>query len=166
MRADLFVSIHVNAHEIERFSGIETYFLNLTSDASALRVAARENASTDMQVGDLNAILLDLLRDTNIIESGALAKTLQTSLVGRLKPGHGVRDLGVKQAPFMVLLGSEVPSVLVEAGFITNRKENGRLRQRAYLQQIAQGIYEGLNAYIDQQIVAASAPPSPTVARN
>ena len=166
LRADLFVSIHVNAHEIERFFGIETYFLNLTSDASALRVAARENASTEMQVGDLNAILLDLLRDTNIIESGALAKTLQTSLVSRLKPGYGVRDLGVKQAPFMVLLGSEVPSVLVEAGFITNRKENGRLKQRAYLQQIAQGIYEGLDAYIDQQTLSASPPPSPAVARN
>jgi N-acetylmuramoyl-L-alanine amidase len=160
--ADLFVSIHVNAHDIQRFAGVETYFLNLTTDASALEVAARENASTEKQVSDLNAILLDLLRDTNIIESGRLAKTLQASLVDELQAGHPVRDLGVKQAPFMVLLGSEVPSVLVEAGFITNREENRRLRDQSYQQRIAEGIYAGLSAYMDDQAIAGqAASPSP-----
>jgi N-acetylmuramoyl-L-alanine amidase len=141
---------------------VETYFLNLTTDASALEVAARENASTEKQVSDLNAILLDLLRDTNIIESGRLAKTLQASLVDELQAGHPVRDLGVKQAPFMVLLGSEVPSVLVEAGFITNREENRRLRDQSYQQRIAEGIYAGLSAYMDDQTIAGqAASPSP-----
>jgi N-acetylmuramoyl-L-alanine amidase len=156
--ADLFVSIHVNAHEITRFSGIETYFLNLTTDSSALEVAARENASTEKQVSDLNAILLDLLRDTNIIESGRLAKTLQSTLVSELHAAHPVRDLGVKQAPFMVLLGSDVPSVLVEAGFLSNRDESRRLNDRAYQQRIAEGIYAGLSAYMDEQTIARHAP--------
>jgi len=155
--ADLFVSIHINAHDIQRFSGIETYFLNLTTDASALEVAARENASTEKQVSNLNAILLDLLRDTNIIESGRLAKTLQTSLVGELHAAAQVKDLGVKQAPFMVLMGSDVPSVLVEAGFITNPEESGRLKEQDYQQRIAEGIYAGLHAYMDEPTVASNA---------
>lgn len=153
--ADLFVSIHINANDIQRFSGVETYFLNLTTDASALEVAARENASTEKQVSDLNAILLDLLRDTNIIESGRLAKTLQTSLVSELNQTAPVKDLGVKQAPFMVLMGSDVPSVLVEAGFITNRDEGGRLREKEYQRRIAEGIYAGLHAYMDEQTIAS-----------
>ena len=152
--ADLFVSIHLNANEIERFSGVETYFLNLTTDASALEVAARENASTEKQVSDLNVILLDLLRDTNIVESGRLAHTLQNTLVGELRGGQTVKDLGVKQAPFMVLVGSEVPSVLIEAGFLTNREENRRLREAAYQQRIAEGIYAGLSTYIEGQTIA------------
>jgi N-acetylmuramoyl-L-alanine amidase len=159
--ADLFVSIHLNAHEQERFFGIETYFLNLTTDASALRVAARENATTEKQIGDLNAILTDLLRDTNILESNKLARSLQASLIGGLQGSYPVRDLGVKQAPFMVLIGAEMPSVLVEAGFITNRKENRRLRSAAYLRHLAQGIYEGLRKYIQEQTFALESPRPP-----
>lgn len=158
--ADLFVSIHLNASPAERASGIESYFLNLTTDASALQVAARENASTEKQVSDLNGILMDLLRDTNIIESGKLAQALQASLVAGLGGAESVRDLGVKQAPFMVLVGAEMPSVLVEAGFITNREENRRMRDDRYLRRIAEGIYEGLLRYIDQ----GPAPRSPALA--
>ncbi len=146
--ADLFVSIHLNANPQERFRGVETYFLNLTSDASALQVAARENATSQKKVSDLNVILLDLLRDTNILESSKLAEALQTGLVSALKPDHGVRNLGVKQAPFMVLIGAEMPSVLVEAGFVTNRAESRLLQNPDYQDQIAQGIYAGLGQYI------------------
>jgi len=164
--ADLFVSIHLNANEIERFSGVETYFLNLTTDASALEVAARENASTEKQVSDLNVILLDLLRDTNIVESGRLAHTLQNTVVGELRSAQGVKDLGVKQAPFMVLLGSEVPSVLIEAGFLTNREENRRLREAGYQERIAEGIYAGLSAYIEGQTIARTHSPQGEAARH
>ncbi|HUJ76001.1 MAG TPA: N-acetylmuramoyl-L-alanine amidase, partial [bacterium] len=146
--ADLFVSIHLNANPIQRFHGVETYFLNLTSDASALQVAARENATSEKKVGDLNLILLDLLRDTNILESSKLAQAVQTSLVGGLRQEDAVRDLGVKQAPFMVLIGAEMPSVLVEVGFITNREECQKLKDPAYLEQIAAGINRGLDQYI------------------
>ena len=156
--ADLFVSIHLNAHTQERFHGIETYFLNLTSDASALQVAARENLSTEKQIGDLNAILRDLLQDTNIVESSKLAGFLQASLITGLRTRYKVRNLGVKQAPFMVLIGAEMPGVLVEAGFLTNRRENKRLRSKRYLRRIAEGIYEGLQKYIQEQTYALDDP--------
>jgi N-acetylmuramoyl-L-alanine amidase len=158
--ADLFVSIHLNASPAERLHGIETYFLNLTSDSSALAVAARENATTEKKVSDLNVILLDLLRDTNILESSKLAQALHTELVDTLKEASPVRDLGVKQAPFMVLIGAEMPSVLVEAGFVTNRSESDRLKTADYLDRIAAGIYAGLDKYIaDEDIVQAKPRP-------
>jgi N-acetylmuramoyl-L-alanine amidase len=161
--ADLFVSIHLNANPIRRFSGVETYFLNLTSDAGALAVAARENATSEKKVSDLNGILLDLLRDTNILESSKLASALQTSLVERLRDANPVRDLGVKQAPFMVLIGAEMPSVLVEAGFVTNPEESRRLKDPGYVSSIAEGIHAGLQKYIEDLDVAAdrrAMPPS------
>ena len=163
--ADLFVSIHLNANPREGFHGIETYFLNLTSDASALTVAARENATTQKRISDLNNILVDLLRDTNIVESSQLARHLHTSLVDSLKFHTPIRDLGVKQAPFLVLMGAEMPSVLVEAGFLTNRKENRRLKTKAYLAQIAKGIHAGLQKYIENQHLLTNNPPSPRLAR-
>jgi N-acetylmuramoyl-L-alanine amidase len=160
--ADLFVSIHFNASETERLYGVETYFLNLTSDATALRVAARENATSEKKVSDLNVILLDLLRDTNILESSKLAQALQTELIDTLKEAHPVRDLGVKQAPFMVLIGAEMPGVLVEAGFVTNRAESDRLKSAGYLDRIADGIYAGLDRYmLGEEIVQVRAHPVP-----
>lgn len=155
--ADLFVSIHLNASTIERFRGVESYFLNLTDDDSALKVAARENDTTTESVSDLNLILADLLRDTNMVESSTLAQTLQESLVGSLRDRNArIRNLGVKQAPFLVLMGAEMPSVLVEAGFVTNRLENRRLRNEAYLERISEGFYDGLRQYIEQQDLLAS----------
>ncbi len=156
--ADLFISIHVNANPIKRFHGVETYFLNLTDNADALQVAARENASTSKSISDLNDILGDLLRDTNIVESSTLAKTLQTSLVGTLRLQNRVRNLGVKQAPFLVLMGAEMPSVLVEVGFITNRGENKRLKKKSYQRRIAYGIHAGLQNYIKYQNLLAADP--------
>jgi N-acetylmuramoyl-L-alanine amidase len=158
--ADLFVSIHLNASPAERLQGVETYFLNLTSDASALAVAARENATTEKRVSDLNVILLDLLRDTNILESSKLAQALHTELVDSLKESHPVRDLGVKQAPFMVLIGAEMPSVLVEAGFVTNRGESDRLKSASYIDRIAGGIYAGLDKYMAGEEIVQAAPRS------
>ncbi|MBI3992727.1 MAG: N-acetylmuramoyl-L-alanine amidase, partial [Candidatus Lambdaproteobacteria bacterium] len=159
--ADLFISIHLNANSTERISGIETYFLNLTADAAAIQVAARENALTEKKVSDLNLILTDLLQDANILESNRLARTLQASLVGQLLPGFPVRNLGVKQAPFLVLIGSEMPSVLVEAGFITNRAESKRFRESHYREKIAEGIYAGLSDYISGDSLADKKPPLP-----
>ena len=159
--ADLFISIHLNANPTERISGIETYFLNLTADAAAIQVAARENALTEKKVSNLNLILTDLLQDANILESNRLARTLQASLVGELLPGFPVRNLGVKQAPFLVLIGSEMPSVLVEAGFITNRSENSRFRDSHYREKVAEGIYAGLSDYISGDALADKKPPAP-----
>ncbi|MEE8435473.1 MAG: N-acetylmuramoyl-L-alanine amidase, partial [bacterium] len=163
--ADLFVSIHLNANPREGFHGIETYFLNLTGNASALNVAARENATTQKRISDLNNILVDLLRDTNIVESSQLAKHLHSSLVDSLKIHTPIRDLGVKQAPFLILMGAEMPSVLVEAGFLTNRRENRRLKTKSYINRIAKGIHAGLQNYIESQNLLAKNPPSPRIAR-
>ena len=163
--ADLFVSIHLNASPAEKLQGVETYFLNLTSDASALAVAARENATSEKRVSDLNVILLDLLRDTNILESSKLAQALHTELVDSLKESHPVRDLGVKQAPFMVLIGAEMPSVLVEAGFVTNRRESDRLKTAGYLDRIAGGIYAGLDKYMAGDEIVQSVPRSRLLTR-
>jgi N-acetylmuramoyl-L-alanine amidase len=163
--ADLFISIHLNASPAERLHGVETYFLNLTSDASALAVAARENATSEKKVSDLNVILLDLLRDTNILESSKLAQSLHTELLDALKPAHAVRDLGVKQAPFMVLIGAEMPSVLVEAGFVTNRAESDLLKDADYLKRIANGIYAGLDRYIAGEDIAQARPRAPLLSQ-
>lgn len=165
--ANLFVSIHVNANPIHRFHGVETYFLNLTNDRHALQVAARENETSEQGTNELNDILRDLMRDTTLIESSDLAKTVQASLVSTLREDRGpVRDLGVKQAPFLVLMGSEMPSVLVEVGFITNRSESQRLRDPHYLEQIAEGIYDGLGRYIHQQNIVAARRGPPSIAAN
>lgn len=158
--ADLFISIHLNANAVERVSGIETYFLNPAQDDGSVRVAARENATSETRVGALNTILFDLMRDANILESSRLARQLQAALVGELRPNYAVRNLGVKQAPFMVLIGSEMPSVLVETGFITNRQESRRFRSDAYLNRIARGIYAGLADYIEGETLARL-PPAP-----
>ena len=163
--ADLFVSIHLNANSKENFHGIETYFLNLTRDTSALHVAARENATTQKRISDLNRILGDLLRDIKIVESSQLAQHLHSSLVSSLKIHTPIRDLGVKQAPFLVLMGTEMPSVLVEAGFLTNRRENRRLKTKNYLNRIAKGIHAGLQKYIENQNLLTTNRPLPRIAR-
>jgi N-acetylmuramoyl-L-alanine amidase len=165
--ADLFVSVHLNANPIQRFHGVETYFLNLTADRDALQVAARENGTTEQLASDLNAILQDLLRDTTLIESGELAKAVHGSLVESLRERRaGVRDLGVKQAPFLVLMGAEMPSVLVEAGFVTNSGENRRLQDAEYQQRIAEGIYEGLRRYIEEQTIVVAGQRAVPIAAN
>jgi len=154
--ADLFVSVHLNANTIQRFHGVETYFLNMTSDKNALAVAARENNSTHQEASGLNAILYDLLQDANIVESSELAESLQGSLVKTLRGRHkNVKNLGVKQAPFLVLMGAQMPSVLVEAGFVTNPMESKRLKDDKYLNRISEGIYEGLRSYIEKRNIAA-----------
>lgn len=163
--ADLFISIHLNANAVEQVSGIETYFLNPAQDDGSVRVAARENATSETRVGALNTILFDLMRDANILESSRLARQLQAALVGELRPNYAVRNLGVKQAPFMVLIGAEMPSVLVETGFITNRQESRRFRSDAYLNRIARGIYAGLADYIEGETLA-KLPPAPVKVAN
>ena len=155
--ADLFISIHLNASEVDRFDGVETYFLNQTSDSQSLRVAARENGESIGQANNLNAILRDLMQDSTLLESGNLAALVQQELVGNLRDVKRVRNLGVKQAPFLVLMGAEMPSILVEAGFVTNRRENRFLQSPEYLNTIAKGIYAGLRRYMDQQENGGSA---------
>ncbi|MBW2617823.1 MAG: N-acetylmuramoyl-L-alanine amidase [Deltaproteobacteria bacterium] len=149
--ADLFISIHVNAARDRRLSGVETYFLNLATDERAIALAARENATTTKSISDLQAILNDLMLNTKIHESNRLAFQAQRGLISHLRQSYPkLRSLGVKQAPFYVLLGAQMPAVLVEIGFGTNQQDCRRLATKKYLERVAEGIAQGVAQYIRQ----------------
>ncbi len=153
--AELFVSIHLNAIAETSFSGVETYFLNLTNDPRSLAVAAKENATTQKKLSDLQLILMDLLNDSKIKESSKLAEIVHGEFFRFLsRRVRGVSNLGVKQAPFYVLLGAQMPCILVEAAFISNPMEERRLKSRSYLNFLAEGIYNGIKAYRERVSVA------------
>ncbi|MCK5680771.1 N-acetylmuramoyl-L-alanine amidase [bacterium] len=150
-KADLFISIHANASHNRRVHGVETYFLNLSTDKQAMELAALENATSTKNIGQLQSILNDLMQNSKIKESSRLAGCIQSSLVGTLRKSYSkVNDLGVKQAPFYVLIGAQMPSVLVEVSFISNKMESQRLASPAYRQKIAEGLANGVQKYISE----------------
>ena len=152
--ADLFISLHANATPDGKAYGLETYFLNLSKNNQAAEVAARENGTSLQEVGNLEAILFDLMANAKINESSRLAAEVQQALVAGLRPHYSrIKDLGVKQGPFHVLLGATMPSVLVEAAFISNNREAKRLASIDYRQRVAAAIVNGVKNYsssIDQ----------------
>jgi N-acetylmuramoyl-L-alanine amidase len=148
-KADLFVSLHVNAHKQASIFGLETYFLNMATDERAVMVAARENATSEKNISDLQTILNDLMLNTKISESSKLAYYVQDGMMTQIKENYKTnKSLGVKQAPFYVLIGAEMPAILVETGFITNYTERKRLMEEAYRDMIADGIVEGIESYV------------------
>ncbi|MBN2032926.1 MAG: N-acetylmuramoyl-L-alanine amidase [Deltaproteobacteria bacterium] len=148
-KADLFISLHINAHKQADVCGLETYYLNMATDQRAVLVAARENATSEKNISDLQSILNDLMLNTKISESSRLAHDVQRGIVSCLAKRYGdVKNLGVKQAPFYVLIGAEMPAVLVETGFITHPTERKRLKSRIYLEILADGIVEGIKDYM------------------
>jgi N-acetylmuramoyl-L-alanine amidase len=146
--ADLFVSIHANAAERPDAHGIETYFLDLASDEQSMRVAARENATTLSKVSDLQGILRDLQMTSKRNESSLLAGSIQQALVQAPGGGKNGRDLGVKHAPFLVLMGAEMPAILIETGFVSNPAEERRLADPKHRVQAARAIFEGVKEYL------------------
>ena len=147
--ADLFVSIHVNAHRSKDAYGTETYFLNLATDEEAIRVAAMENATSTKNISDLQTILMDLMQNAKINESSRLASHVQTNMVRHLKKKYSkMKDKGVKQAPFYVLLGAQMPAILVETSFISNPRECKRLMDPAYQDRLSEGIAIGIEDYV------------------
>jgi len=155
-KADLFISIHANASPNRNTHGIQTYFLNLSSDEEAIRVAARENATSTKKISDLQPILRELMMNSKINESSRLARFIQEALLKELRSNYSeIRDLGVKQAPFYVLIGAEMPSVLVEVSFVSNKMEEKRLRNNKYLNNLASSIMTGIGKYINGMRVAA-----------
>ncbi len=154
-KADLFISIHANAAPTRRLRGVETYFLNFALDEDAMRVAARENATSRKRIGELKSILNDILKNSKVSESSRLARKVQYSLVRTLKRRYkNIRNLGVKQAPFFVLIGARMPSILVETSFISNPQEERRLRSPAYQDALARGIARGVIQYIQETQLA------------
>jgi N-acetylmuramoyl-L-alanine amidase len=146
--ADLFVSIHANASSRTATSGIETYFLNFATNKQAEALAARENASSAKTMATLPTLLRAIALNNKLAESRELASMVQTSLVRTMSAGRKpVNSLGVKQAPFVVLIGAQMPSILAEVGFITNRPEAAVLKLPAGREQVAQGLFAAIVKY-------------------
>ncbi|MDY6853525.1 MAG: N-acetylmuramoyl-L-alanine amidase [Thermodesulfobacteriota bacterium] len=155
-KADLFISIHANASSHKNVSGIGTYSLNLSTDESAAEVAARENATTTLNISDLQDVLREILMNSKINESNRLAVYVQKSLIKGMRSKYSnIKDIGVKQAPFYVLIGADMPSILVEVSFISNNIEEKRLKKDDYLETIASSIFSGIRGYINGIKLAA-----------
>jgi N-acetylmuramoyl-L-alanine amidase len=146
--ADLFLSIHANASRNPKARGIETYFLNFASNPEAEAVAARENSASGRTMHSLPEIVRAIALNNKIDESRDFAEMVQKSMVRRLAARNKlVRDLGVKQAPFVVLIGAGMPSVLAEISFVTNKQEGALLKTAAYRQQIAESLFDAVVRY-------------------
>lgn len=150
-RGDLFVSLHANAHPRRDRAGVETYFLNVTDDRYAARLAARENGLVDVAGGgapQVTRILSDLDATGSAGPSRRLATLVQRELVSRVRASVGeVRDLGVKHALFYVLLGARMPAVLVETAFVSNRAEERRLQSPRYQDEVAEAVTRAITAF-------------------
>ena len=146
--ADLFLSIHANASRNAQARGVETYFLNFASNPEAEAVAARENSASGKTMHSLPEIVRAIALNNKIDESRDFADMVQKSMVRRLSSkNRALRDLGVKQAPFVVLIGAGMPSVLAEISFITNKQDGTLLKTGAYRQQIAESLFEAIVRY-------------------
>jgi N-acetylmuramoyl-L-alanine amidase len=149
--ADLFISLHANSHRDKRAYGIETYFLNLATDNEAIMVAATENATSTKNISDLQMILSDLMQNAKINESSRLAAHVQNSLYSHMRKKYDrIKDKGVKQAPFYVLLGAQMPAILIETSFISNKRECKRLTNATYQDRLCDGIVDGIRRYIKE----------------
>jgi N-acetylmuramoyl-L-alanine amidase len=149
--ADLFISIHTNSAKDHRAFGIETFFLNLATDNEAILVAARENATSAKNISDLETILNDLMHNAKINESSRLAAFVQNTLYSHLKASYSsIKSKGVKQAPFYVLLGAQMPAILIETSFISNPRECKRLTSAQYQDKLCEAIVEGIRRYIQE----------------
>ncbi len=158
-KADLFVSIHCNAARQRGLAGVETWTLNVGSDRYSARLAEFENADADRNLSDLRLILADLATKANAGDARELAQAVQSSLVRGLAQRVGkVRDHGVKQALFYVLLGAHMPSILVETAFISNPSEEARLKSARYQDGAAEGIARGVREFVDGRRRLALAP--------
>ena len=147
-KADLFLSIHANSSPVPEVAGTETFFLNFTSSAPALDVAARENAGSEKTVGELKDLIQSITLNDKIQESQTFAQTVQTSLFGQAaRANPAAHNRGVKRAPFVVLIGASMPSILAEIGFLSNPKDEANLGKPEYRQKIAEAIYKGLAQY-------------------
>ena len=148
--ADLFISLHINAHPSEKVHGLETYYLNLSTNAEAMRVAAFENATSTHQMSDLQDILSDIMKNSKINESSRLAGFVHNSLCNGMEgvQKDNFKNLGVKQAPFYVLIGAQMPAILIEIAFITNQMDSDNLNTDSFLEVIADDIVAGVQSYI------------------
>jgi N-acetylmuramoyl-L-alanine amidase len=150
--ADLFISIHANASELKSASGIETFCLNLVSDGAIIKHAATVNSTSPKNIAQLDMILNELMTSSKVYESGNLAVDIQKHLFNHLNGKYGrIKNRGVKNAPFYIFLATDMPSIMVQTGFITNRYECDRLQSKNYQTEISKGIVEGAKVYINER---------------
>jgi N-acetylmuramoyl-L-alanine amidase len=149
-KADLFISIHANSSHDSAARGIETYYLNFATSEESMEVASRENAQAQESMHDLQDIIKKIARNEKIEESKELAADIQDSLSHRMQlVSSGEKNRGVKKAPFVVLIGANMPSVLSEISFISNPSDEKMLRKTDQRQHVADGLYRGVVAYLD-----------------
>ncbi|PYY14575.1 MAG: N-acetylmuramoyl-L-alanine amidase [Acidobacteria bacterium] len=147
-QADLFISIHANSSSDPSARGVETYYLNFTSSPEALEVAARENSVSETSVHDLQDLVKKIALKDKIDESREFAADVQKALyAGEAAKNPGVKNRGVKKAPFIVLIGANMPSILAEISFVSNPTDERKLRTPEYRQRIAESLYRGVSHY-------------------
>jgi N-acetylmuramoyl-L-alanine amidase len=147
-RADLFLSVHANSSPVKNSSGVETYYLNFSTSKAAMEVAARENASSQKTVYELRDLIQKIAQQDKMDESREFAARIQQNLyTASLRANGRTRNRGVKQAPFVVLIGASMPSVLAEIGFVSNPKDEALLKKADTRQKIAEGLFKGLSQY-------------------
>jgi N-acetylmuramoyl-L-alanine amidase len=149
-KADLFLSIHANSSPLRTAAGVEMYYLNFTTSKAALDVAARENAGSSSSIYDLKDLLQKIALKDKIDESREFATRLQSALTPLETKGNtGAKNRGLKKAPFIVLIGASMPSVLAEIGFLTNAGDEALLRKPEYRQKLAEALYKGISNYAE-----------------
>jgi N-acetylmuramoyl-L-alanine amidase len=149
-QADLFISIHANSSPDPDVRGVEVYYLNFTTSADALEVAARENAVSDQSIHQLSDLVRKIALQDKISESRTFAEDVDQSLYGGLEAGNpGLKDRGVKKAPFVVLIGANMPSILAEISFLSNPESDRDLHSPQYRERIAEALYRGVARYVD-----------------
>lgn len=147
-QADLFISIHANSSSDPGARGVETYYLNFTTQPDALQVAARENAVSDQSIHQLSDLVKKITLKDKIDESREFAADVQESLYDGLRKGNpGLKNRGVKKAPFVVLIGANMPSILAEISFVTNPDDAHELEEPAYRERVAESLYRGVAKY-------------------
>ncbi len=147
-QADLFLSIHANSSPDASARGVETYYLNFTSSPDAIETAARENAVSDQSIHQLSDLVKKIALKDKIEESREFAGDVQQGLYSGLQKGNaGLKDRGVKKAPFVVLIGANMPSILAEISFVTNEKDARQLQEPEYRERVAESLYKGVAKY-------------------
>jgi N-acetylmuramoyl-L-alanine amidase len=148
-RADLFISIHANSSRDTRVRGVETYYLNFAASGDALEVAARENAVSQSSVNELQDLLKKIARNEKLEESRELAGEIQDNLSKRLqRVSKQARNRGVRKAPFVVLIGANMPSVLAEISFLSNPSDEALLKKSDHRLRVAEGLFRGIESYL------------------
>jgi N-acetylmuramoyl-L-alanine amidase len=167
-KADLFISIHANSSHDSGARGIETYYLNLKGSPEAMEVAARENATSQEGVHDLEDLVKRIAQTEKIDESKEFAQDIQDSLARRIqRASRSVKNRGVRKAPFVVLIGAGMPSILTEISFLSNPSDEKLLKQPEQRQKVAEGLYQGIASYLESMnSVTVNMPPKSRLGRH